>query len=163
VVTANLAFIAVYGGVGEFPTLAEVMADYGYTFVPAKFVKAMCAVLMTAVVCFYMAALWPSRRRLHIYTVLVAPVAGASILASFWLVAAKHREIGLSMALIAAGAALSVAMFVRVASAYPDAAFALAPRAVQPLSRRNDHGASDGPRPMDECRRHIGHQHLAAG
>ena len=119
VVTANLAFIAVYGGVGEFPTLAEVMADYGYTFVPAKFVKAMCAVLMTAVVCFYMAALWPSRRRLHIYTVLVAPVAGASILASFWLVAAKHREIGLSMALIAAGAALSVAMFVRVASATP--------------------------------------------
>jgi hypothetical protein len=50
---------------------------------------------------------------------LVAPVAGASILASFWIVAAKHREIGLSMALIAASVALSVAMFVRVASASP--------------------------------------------
>jgi len=119
IVTANVAFIVVYGGVGESPTLAETMAEYGYTFVPAKFVKAMCAILAAAVVCFYIAALWPSRRRLHIYTVLVAPIAGAAILASFWIVAAKHREIGLSMALLAASVTLSIAMFVRVASASP--------------------------------------------
>ena len=119
VVAANLAFIVVYSRVGESPTIAEVMADYGYTLVPANFVKAMSAVLLAAVLCFYLAALWPSRRRKGIYNALVAPLAGASVLASFWIVAAKNREIGLSMALIAASVALGAAMFARVASESP--------------------------------------------
>jgi hypothetical protein len=119
IVAANLAFLVVYSRIGELPTMAETMAEYGYTFVPASFVKAMSAILVIAILGFYMVALWPSRRRRSIYNALVAPLAGASALASFWIVAAKHREIGLSMALIAAGVALGAAMFARVASASP--------------------------------------------
>ena len=119
VVAANVAFIVVYTKVGEPPMIAEAMAEYGYTFVPANFVKAMCAVLVAAILCFYVVALWPSRRRRRIYDALVTPLAGASVLASFWIVAAKNLEIGLSMALIAASVALGAAMFARVASESP--------------------------------------------
>ena len=119
VVAANIAFLVVYSRIGEAPTLAETMAEYGYTFVPASFVKAMSAILVVAMLGFYMVALWPSRRRRRIYTALVAPLAGASVLVSFWIIAAKNREIGLSMALIAAGVALGAAMFARAASESP--------------------------------------------
>ncbi len=119
VVAANVAFIVVYTGVGEPPTIAEVMALYGYTFVPASFVKAICAVLLAAIMGFYVAALAPSRRRRSIYHALVAPLAGASVLVSFWIVAAKNREIGLSMALVVLSVALGAFMLARVASASP--------------------------------------------
>ena len=59
VVTANVAFLVVYSRIGEAPTMAEVMADYGYTFVPASFVKAMSAILVVAMLGFYMVALLP--------------------------------------------------------------------------------------------------------
>jgi hypothetical protein len=119
VVVANLAFIVVYSGIGEPPTIAEAMAAYGYRLVPARYFKTMSAILVVAILGFYVAALWPTRRRRPIYDALVAPLAGACILASFWIVAAKNRDIGLAMALVAASAALGAAMFARVASESP--------------------------------------------
>lgn len=118
-VAANIAFIAVYSGLGESPTLAEVMADYVNTFVPAVFAKAISAVLLAAILFFYMVALKPSRRRNRIYDTLVLPLAVTSVLASIWIVAIKNQAIGLSTALVAASVMLGAVMFVRAASVSP--------------------------------------------
>jgi hypothetical protein len=118
-IAANLAFIAVYSGEGNSPTIAEVAAAYGYTFVPPLFVKAMCAVMLGAFLLFYIVALWPSRHRKGVYNSLVVPLALTSVLASLWIVAFRNEALGLSALLNAASVALGGVMFVRVASASP--------------------------------------------
>jgi hypothetical protein len=119
VISANLAFIAVYSGLGEFPTIAEVAAAYGNTFVPAGFVKAICVPMLVAFGLFYLVALWPANRRRRIYDAVVIPLALTSVLASIWIVAFRNQAIGLSAAAVAASFALGAVMFVRVASASP--------------------------------------------
>jgi hypothetical protein len=114
-----MAFIAVYSSLGGSPTIAEVVAEYGNTFVPAAFAKAIGVAMLIAFLFFYVAALWPSRHRSRVYDRLAIPLALASMLASGWIVAFRHAEIGLSAALIAASVALGGVMFVRVASASP--------------------------------------------
>ena len=119
VVAANMAFIAVYSGPGKSPTLAEVVAVYGNTFVPAGFVKAVSAPILVAFVSFYLVALWPGNRRRRIYDALVVPHALTSLMASIWIVAFRNEAIGISVAAVAASVALGGVMFVRVASASP--------------------------------------------
>jgi hypothetical protein len=119
VIAANIAFIAVYAGPEESPTIAQVMAEYGNSLVPANFVKAMCALLLAAILSFYVVALWPSRHRKRFYNSLVVPLALTSVLASIWIVAIRNQAIGLSVALIAAGVVLGAFMFARVASVSP--------------------------------------------
>lgn len=119
VTAANVAFIAVYAGPGESPTIAEVAAAYGNTFVPAGFVKAISAPMLVAFVTFYLVALWPSNRRRKVYDALVVPLAATSVLASIWVVAFRNETIGLSAAAVAASFVLGGVMFARVASASP--------------------------------------------
>ncbi len=119
VVAANLAFIAVYSSLGESPPIAAVVAEYGNTFVPAGFAKAICVAILVAFLFFYFAALWPRRHRKRIYDRLVIPLALTGVLASSWIVAFRHEAIGVSTALIAVGVALGFVMFVRVASVSP--------------------------------------------
>jgi hypothetical protein len=119
VVAANLAFIADYSTLGESPTIAEVVAEYGNMFVPAGFAKAICLALLVAFVLFYFDVLWPRRHRIRVYDKLVIPLALTSVLASSWLVAFRQKEILLSTALIAASFAVGGVMFARVASVTP--------------------------------------------
>ena len=119
VVEANVAFIAVYSGAGKSPTLAEVAAVYGNTFVPVGFLMAICLPMFVAFLSFYLVALWPSNRRRRIYDGLVVPQALASIMASIWIVAFRNEAIGLSVAMVAASVAMGGIMFVRAASASP--------------------------------------------
>jgi len=118
-IVANVAFIVVYSGQGETPTIAEVAAAYGYAFVPDLFVKAMCAVMLGAFLLFYIVALWPGRHRKRVYDTLVVPLALTSVLASLWIVAFRNEVLGLSALLNAASVALGGVMFVRVASTTP--------------------------------------------
>ncbi len=118
-VAANLAFIAVYSGLSESPTIAGLMAELGNAFVPAGFAKAICVAILVAFLLFYVAALWPSRHRNRVYDKVVIPLTLTSALASSWFVAFRHEAVGLSAALIAAGVALAGVMFVRVASVSP--------------------------------------------
>ncbi|MEO8345368.1 MAG: hypothetical protein ABI607_06690 [Betaproteobacteria bacterium] len=119
VVMANIAFIAVFGNLGGSPTFAEVVAEYGNTFVPAGFAKGISGVILAAFLLFYMAALWPRKHRRRIYDKLVLPLALTSVLASCWYVAFRRSEFGISTALIAGGVVLGALMFVRVASVSP--------------------------------------------
>jgi hypothetical protein len=118
-IAANMAFVAVYSSLGESPTFAEVVAEYRNALVPAAFAKAIGAAMLIAFLFFYVAALWPSRHRSRVYDRLVIPLALASVLASGWIVAFRHAQVGLCAALIAASVALGGVMFVRVASASP--------------------------------------------
>jgi hypothetical protein len=119
IISANVAFIAVYSGLGESPTIAEVAAAYGNTFVPAGFVKAICVPILVAFVSFYLVALWPGNRRRRVYDEVVIPLALTSVLASIWIVAFRNEAIGVSTAAVAASVALGGVMFARVASASP--------------------------------------------
>ena len=119
VVAANLMFIADYSQLSASPTVAEVLAEYGRALVPAGFATAIGAVILMALVGFFYAALRPRRRRIRIYDRLVIPVALASALAACWVVAFRHREIGLSVALLAASVVVGSVMFVRVAAVSP--------------------------------------------
>jgi hypothetical protein len=119
VVAANMAFIAVYSGPGKFPTLAEVAAVYGNTFVPFGFVKAICVPMLVAFLSFYLVALWPGNRRRRIYDALVVPHALTSVMASIWIVAFRNEAIGLAAAAVAASVVLGGVMLVRVARASP--------------------------------------------
>ena len=119
VVAANLMFIADYSKLSASPTLAEVLAEYGYAFVPAGFATAISAVILVALLGFFFAALRPRRRRMRIYDRLVIPLALASVLAACWIVAFRHKEIGLSVALLAASVVVGGVMFLRVAAVSP--------------------------------------------
>ena len=119
VVEASMGFIAVYGTLSTSATIAEVVAEYGDPFVPAGFVKAICLAILVAFLLFFFAALWPRRHRKRVYDKLVIPLALTSVLAASWVVAFRHEEIGLSVALIAACVVLGGLMFVRVASVSP--------------------------------------------
>ena len=119
VVAANIAFVADYSALGESPTIAEVVAEYGNMVVPAGFAKAICVAILIAFLLFYVDALWPRRHRIRVYDRLVIPLALTSVLASCWLVAFRQEEIALSAALVAASVVLGGVMFVRVASVSP--------------------------------------------
>jgi hypothetical protein len=119
VVAANIAFVADYSALGNSPTVAEVVAEYGDMVVPAGFAKAICVAVLVAFLLFYFDALWPRRHRIRAYDRLVIPIALTSLLASCWLVAFRQQEIALSAALVAASAALGGVMFTRVASVSP--------------------------------------------
>jgi hypothetical protein len=119
VVAANLAFITDYSTLGESPTIAEVVAEYGNMFVPAGFARAICLALLVAFLLFYFDVLWPRRHRIRVYDKLVIPLALTSVLASSWLVAFRQKEILLATALIAASLAVGGVMFARVASVTP--------------------------------------------
>ena len=119
VIAANLAFVADYSTLGESPTIAEVVAEYGNMFVPAGFAKAICLALLVAFLLFYFDVLWPRRHRIRVYDKLVIPLALTSVLVSSWIVAFRQKEIGLAVGLVAASVALSAVMFARVASVTP--------------------------------------------
>jgi hypothetical protein len=119
VVAANIAFITDYSALGESPTIAEVVAEYGNMVVPAGFAKAVCVAILVAFLLFYVDALWPRRHRIRAYDRLIIPLALTSVLASCWLVAFRQEEIALSAALVAASVALSGVMFTRAASVSP--------------------------------------------
>ena len=119
VIVASLAFIAVYSGIGESPTISQVVAEYGNLLVPAGFAKGLGLGLLVAFLFFYGAALWPSNRRRRTYDTLVRPLVLSSVLAVGWTVAFRHEKIGLSVALVAAIVALAGVMFSRAASASP--------------------------------------------
>ena len=119
VVEASMGFIAVYGTLSTSATIAEVVAEYGNPFVPAGFAKATCVAILVAFLLFFVAALWPHRHRRRVYDKLVTPLALTSVLAASWVVAFRHEEIGLSVAMIAASVVLGGLMFVRVASVSP--------------------------------------------
>ena len=116
IIAANMAFIADYNSVGESPTISDVVAAYGNAFVPAGFAKALGAAILGAFLLFYFAALWPRRHRIPVYNKFVVPLALTSILASSWIVAFRHEEIGVATTLVGASVALAGVMFVRVAS-----------------------------------------------
>jgi hypothetical protein len=119
VVEASMGFIAVYSTLSTSATIAEVLAEYGNTLVPVGFAKAICVAILIAFLLFFFAALWPRRHRKRVYDRLVVPLALTSVLAASWVVAFRHQEIGLSVALIAACVVLGGVMFVRVASVSP--------------------------------------------
>jgi hypothetical protein len=119
VVAASVMFIADYSHLSASPTVAEVLAQYGPAFVPAGFATAIGAAILTALLGFFYAALRPRRRRIRIYDRLVIPVALASVLAACWIVAFRHREIGLSVALLAASVVVGSVLFLRVAAVSP--------------------------------------------
>lgn len=119
VVAANIAFVVDYSALGESPTIAEVVAEYGNLVVPAGFAKVICVAILVAFLLFYVDALWPRRHRIRVYDRLVVPLALTSVLASCWLVAFRQEEIALSAALVAASFALGGVMFARVASVSP--------------------------------------------
>jgi hypothetical protein len=119
VVTANLAFIAVFNSVSETPTISRVLAGYADTLVPAEFARGIGVVMLVAVLFFYAAALLPSRGRRRTYGRLVLPLALSCVLASGWIVAFRHEGIGLSVAILAAIVALGGVMFARVAAVSP--------------------------------------------
>ena len=119
VVAASIGFIVDYSQLSASATLAEVVADYGGSLVPAAFVKAISAALLVSLLGFFVAALRPRRRRMRVYDRLVIPVALASVLAAGWFVAFRHREIGLSVVLVAASAVVGAVMFIRVAPVAP--------------------------------------------
>jgi hypothetical protein len=119
VIVANIAFIADYSTLGESPTITDVAAEFGNMFVPAGFAKAICMAVLVAFLLFYFAALWPRRPRIRVYDKFVIPLALTSVLTSSWIVAFRHKEIGLAAALIVASIALGGVMFARVASVSP--------------------------------------------
>ena len=119
VVAANIAFVVDYSALGESPTIAEVVAEYGNLVVPAGFAKVICVAILVAFLLFYVDALWPRRHRIRVYDRLVVPLALTSVLASCWLVAFRQEEIALSATLVAASVALGGVMFARVASVSP--------------------------------------------
>src|SRR4029453_7420200 len=109
----------VYSRLGDPPTITDVVAEFGNTFVPAGFAKMICIAILVAFLLFYCAALWPRKHRNRVYDKLVVPLALTSALAASWFVAIRHEAVALSAALIAAGVALAAIMFVRVASVSP--------------------------------------------
>jgi hypothetical protein len=117
VVAASAGFVADYSTLTESATIAEVMAEYGNTLVPTGFAKAICVGILISFVPFVFAALWPSRHHKPVYDRLVVPLALASVVTASWIVAFRQKEIGLSVALIAASVALGGVMFLRAASA----------------------------------------------
>ena len=119
IVLANVAFIDVYGHFGGSPTFAEVVAEYGNTFVPPGFAKAIYVVILGAFLLFYIAALRRHQNRRRIYDELVIPIALTSVLASCWFVSFRLDRFGLTAAFIAAGVLVAAVMFVRVASVSP--------------------------------------------
>jgi hypothetical protein len=119
IVLANVAFIDVYGHFGGSPTFAEVVAEYGNTFVPPGFAKGICFVILGAFLLFYLAALQPHRHRRRIYDKLVIPTALTSTLASCWFVSFRLGRFGLAAGFIAAGVVVAAVMFLRVASVSP--------------------------------------------
>jgi benzodiazapine receptor len=119
VVAANIGFIVDYSKLSTSATIAEVVADYGGAWVPAAFVTAIGAALLVGFLGFFAAALRPRRWRMRVYDRLVVPVALASALAAGWLVAFRHREMGLSVALVAASVVVGAIMFARVAPVAP--------------------------------------------
>ena len=119
VVEASTGFIAVYSTLSTSATIAEVVAEYGNTLVPAGFAKAICVAILGAFLLFFFAALWPRRHRIRVYDKLVIPLALTSVLAASWVVAFRHQEIGVSVALVAVSVVLGGVMFLRVASGSP--------------------------------------------
>ncbi len=119
VVLANVAFIEVSSRLGGSARFADVVAEYGITFVPPGFAKVACVAIVGAFLLFYVAALWPRKHRRRIYDFLVIPTALTSVLASCWFTAVRNSLFGLAASLLAAGVVLAAVMFVRVASVSP--------------------------------------------
>lgn len=119
VVAANVGFVADYSALGESQTVAEVLAEYGNMIVPVAFAKAIGAAVLVAFLLFYLDAVWPRRTRVRVYDKLVVPLAVTSVLVSIWIVAFRHKALGLSTALVAASFVLATVMFVRAAAASP--------------------------------------------
>ena len=119
VIVASIAFVAVYSGIGESPTITELITEYGNLLVPAGFAKVLGLTMLVAFLFFYGAALLPSSRRRRTYDKLVMPLVLSSVLAVAWTVALRHEKIGLSVVLVAAIFALAGVMFSRAASASP--------------------------------------------
>jgi hypothetical protein len=120
VVEANVAFMYVYDGVRELPSNAGTSNQYATIFAPAPYVDVIHWIIGAAFLIFYVAALWPRRRRTRIYDPFVVPLAIASTLASAWVVAFRYDQIELAIALTAAGVVVGDVMFVRaVASPAP--------------------------------------------
>jgi hypothetical protein len=120
VVEANVAFMYVYDGVRELSSIAGVSNQFATTFAPAPYVYVIYLIIGAAFFLFFVAALWPRRRRTHIYDPFVVPLAIASTLASAWVVAVRYDQIDLAIALTAAAVVVGDVMFVRaVASPSP--------------------------------------------
>lgn len=119
VVAASLGFIADYSELSRSATITEVAAEYSDALVPAALAKALCATILVAHLAFFFAVLWPRRHRVRVYDKLVIPLALTSLLAASWVVAFRHKEMGLSLAIVAASAVLGGVMFARAASVSP--------------------------------------------
>jgi hypothetical protein len=119
VVAASLGFIADYSHLSASPTIVEVLAQYGDELVPSGFAAALGAIILIAFLCFFVAALRPRRRRARIYDRLMIPLALASVLAACWIVAFRHGEIGLSVAIMVACVITGSFMFVLVTTVTP--------------------------------------------
>lgn len=117
VVLANIGFIVDYSALVEPPTIA--VGEYGNLVVLAGFAKAIGMAILVAFLLFYFDALWPHRHRKRVYDKLVILLALTSVLASSWIVAFRHKEIGLCAALVITSVVLAGVMFVRVASVSP--------------------------------------------
>jgi hypothetical protein len=96
-----------------------MLAEYGNMILPVAFAKALGATVLIAFLLFYFDAVWPRRTRVRVYDKLVVPLAVTSVLVSIWIVAFRHKALGLSTALVAASFALATVMFVRAAAASP--------------------------------------------
>ena len=117
VVAASIAFVVDYGKLGKSATIAEVISDYGTALVPPAFAQVTGAAILVAFGAFLVGALARHGLRKPIYGDLTVALAICSVLAAGWVVAFRHREIELSVALAAVSTVLSGVMFVRAATA----------------------------------------------
>ncbi len=116
VVEANFAFLYVYDRASGLPSITEVSKQYATPFAPANYVNAIYWIIGAALLFFYVAALWPRRRRTHIYDPFVIPLAIASTVGSAWVVAFRHDQLGLAVVLTGFGVVLGATMFARAAA-----------------------------------------------
>lgn len=117
VIAASIAFIVNYSKLGQAATITEMLSQYGAALVPKAFAQAIGAAILAAFGVFLIDALRRRRRRVRLYDELAVALAVCSVLAAGWVVAFRHGEITLALAVVAANLILSCAMFVRVATA----------------------------------------------
>jgi len=116
VVEANVAFMYVDDGVRELFLVAGASQGYARTLAPASYVYMIYWIIGVALLLFYLAALRPRRRGMHVYDPFVVPLAIVSTLASAWVVAVRYDQIDLAIALTFAGFIVGYVMFARAAA-----------------------------------------------
>lgn len=118
-ILGNVTFNYLYVRWGLGPPVGEVSARYATTFTPANYAFAIWGLIYTAFFVYGVQSLRVAQQREPAYDAIAAPLVGANLLGTAWILAYTHGYLGLSVVLLGASAVAGALMFAHAARYAP--------------------------------------------